>query len=601
MNIELSTLDETFLLGVEKSVTGRAWKERPAEMRIVQAIAQQFGLPEIVARVVVGRGIDLETAEAYLNPTLRQALPDPSHFKDMDKACERMVQAIISGEKLAVFGDYDVDGATSSALLKCFFKAIQRDILVYIPDRIKEGYGPNIPALLKLKEQGVDLAITVDCGIVSFEPIKAAKDAGLEMIVVDHHQAEVALPEAVAVVNPNRIDEPEGYGQMAAVGVTFMLVIGLNRLLRDRGWYAEQNIPEPNLMQWLDLVALGTICDVVPLVGVNRALVAQGLKVMAGRTNVGMKALSDVAGINETPGTYHAGFLIGPRVNAGGRVGRAPVGSHILSTQDAAEATELAQELNHYNVERQALEQGVLEQAKQQVMARIGPAGEVPPVIIASGQGWHSGVIGIVAGRLKEFYQRPTFVIGIDEGIGKGSGRSIYGVDLGAAVTAARQSGLLSAGGGHAMAAGLTVDEKQLEEFEAFLYERLKGQVDEAIKSLSLKLDGALSLSAVSTELVEQLEQIGPYGQGNAQPRFALGGCLVQYADVVGKDHVKCTLKGADGSQVKAMAFRSAEQPLGQLILSSRGQKINIAGTLRNNSWNGRVSAEIFIDDAAPA
>jgi len=601
MSIETSDLAENYLLGVEKSVTGRAWKERPAELRIIQAMAQQYALPEIVARVVVGRGIGLEEAEEYLKPTLRAALPDPSHFKDMDKACARIVQAIISNEKLAVFGDYDVDGATSSALLKCFFKAIKRDIHVYIPDRIKEGYGPNIPALLKLKEQGIDLALTVDCGIVSFDAIKAAGDAGLEMIVVDHHQAEVRLPDAVAVVNPNRIDEEEGYGQMAAIGVTFMLVIGLNRLLRAKGWYEENNIAEPDLMQWLDLVALGTICDVVPLVGVNRAMVAQGLKVMAKRQNVGLKALSDVAGINETPGTYHAGFLIGPRVNAGGRVGRAAVGAQILSTRDATEATELANELNHYNVERQAIEQLVLEQAKQQVMARIGPAGEVPPVIIAVGEGWHSGVIGIVAGRLKEFYQRPTFVIGLEGGIGKGSGRSISGVDLGAAVTAARQSGLLSAGGGHAMAAGLTVDENQLADFEQFLYERLKGQVDEAIKSLSLKLDGALSLSAICPELVEQLEQTGPYGQGNAQPRFALGGCMVQYADVVGKDHVKCTLKASDGSQVKAMAFRSAEQPLGQLILSSRGKKINIAGTIRNNSWNGRVSAEIFIDDAAPA
>jgi len=589
---------EDFLLDIETSVTGRAWQQRPAEYRLIQAIAQQHNLPEIVARVVVGRGIDLEQAQEFLNPTLRSALPDPSHFKDMDKACARVVEAIQKGQKVAVFGDYDVDGATSSAVLKRFFRALSQDLIIYIPDRIKEGYGPSTKALLDLKARGVDLVITVDCGIVSFEPLKAAKEAGLEVIVIDHHQAEPQLPEAVAVVNPNRLDEEEGFGQLAAVGVAFIFVVGINRLLRQQGWYG--GITEPKLMDLLDLVALGTICDVVPLVGVNRALVSQGLKVMAGRGNAGIRALGDIAGINEEPGTYHAGFLIGPRVNAGGRVGRAEVGALILSTDDIHEATELAAELHNYNAERQAIEQMVLEQAMSQVAANIGPGGNVPPVIIAAGKGWHSGVIGIVAGRLKEFYQRPSIVIGIDDnGVGKGSGRSIYGVDLGAAVTAARQTGILSAGGGHAMAAGLTVAEGSIADLEAFMTHRLSKAVGAALKGLSLKLDGVLTPSAVSCDLVDQLNGLGPYGQGNAQPRFALANVTVQYADVVGKDHVKCTLKGGDGAQIKAMAFRSADQPLGQLILKSRGRRIHVAGTLRKNSWNGNVSAEIFIDDAA--
>ncbi len=592
--------EEDFLLGVEKSVTGRAWVQRPAEYRIIQAIAQQHALPEIVARVVAGRGIDLEQSADFLNPTLRAALPDPSRFRDMDKACARVVEAIRKDQKVAVFGDYDVDGATSSAILKRFFSALSQDLIIYIPDRIKEGYGPTAKALLDLKAKGVDLVITVDCGTVSFDPLRAAKDAGLDVIVIDHHQAEPALPDAVAVVNPNRIDEEDGYGQLAAVGVTFIFMVGINRLLRQSEWYSDNESAEPKLMNMLDLVALGTICDVVPLVGVNRALVAQGLKVMAGRSNAGIRALGDVAGIKEEPGTYHAGFLIGPRVNAGGRVGRAEVGSLILSTDDAQEAAWLASELHTYNAERQAIEHMVLEQAMAQVAANIGPGGEVPSVIIASSKGWHTGVIGIVAGRLKEFYQRPTIVIGIDDnGVGKGSGRSIYGVDLGAAITAARQVDILSAGGGHAMAAGLTVQEALIDDLWVFLTDRMSRAVGDALKGLSLKLDGVLTASGVTVPLVDQLGQVGPYGQGNAQPRFALANVTVQYADVVGKDHVKCTLHGADGGRIKAMAFRSADQPLGQLILSSWGKQIHVAGTIRKNSWNGNVSAEIFIDDAA--
>lgn len=590
---------EDFLLGVEKSVTGRAWVARPAEYRIVQAISQQHGLPEIVARVVVGRGVDLEQSHEFLNPTLRTALPDPSHFKDMDKACVRVVEAIEKGQKVAVFGDYDVDGATSSAVLKRFFAALSQELIVYIPDRIKEGYGPNAKALLSLKDRGVDLVITVDCGTVSFDAFEVAKEAGLDVIVIDHHQAEPRLPDVVAVVNPNRIDEPQGYGQLAAVGVAFIFAVGINRLLRQKGWYESQKIKEPALLNFLDLVALGTICDVVPLVGVNRALVTQGLKVMAGRHNAGIRALGDVAGVKEEPGTYHAGFLIGPRVNAGGRVGRSEVGSLILSTDDPQEASELANELHVFNAERQAIEHLVLEQAMAQVAARIGPGGDVPPVIIASGKAWHSGVIGIVAGRLKEFYQRPTLVIGIDEnGVGKGSGRSIYGVDLGAVVTAARQAGIISSGGGHAMAAGLTVAEELIGDLEAFMRDRMTKAVGDALHGMSLKLDGVLTASGVTVDLVDQLSRVGPYGQGNAQPRFALSAVTVKYADVVGKDHVKCTLQSADGGSIKAMAFRSADQPLGQLILGSRGKKIHVAGTLRKNSWNGRVSAEIFIDDA---
>jgi single-stranded-DNA-specific exonuclease len=595
-----STANPEILLAVENSITGRMWCARPAEMRVVQAIAQNHNLPEIVARVIVGRGIDIETAAAFLNPTLRDHLPDPSHFKDMDKACERIADAICNEEKVAVFGDYDVDGATSSAIFKRFFKSLGQDITVYIPDRMKEGYGPNAKALLELKDQGHHLVITVDCGIVSFEPLQAATDVGLDIIVVDHHQAEARLPAAVAVVNPNRLDEEPGFGQLAAIGVSFIVIVGINRELRKRGWYKHQNISEPNIIEWLDLVALGTICDMVPLIGVNRVLVTQGLKIMAARKNIGLKALSDVSSIHEPPNTYHAGFLLGPRVNAGGRVGRAEAGSILLSTENEDEAENISKELHIYNAERQAIELMVYEDAFNQVQASIGPGGDAPPVIIASNVGWHPGVIGIVAGRIKEHFNRPTIIIAIDDqGDGKGSGRSIMGVDLGAAITAARQAEILTAGGGHAMAAGLTLRAEHIAKFQEFITKRIQNKVDEAITSLTLKLDGVLNLSAVQTELVDLLDTVGPYGQGNAQPRFAFTDVYVTYADIVGKDHVKCTFKGGDGTVVKAMSFRSADKPLGQLLLNSRGQRIKIAGTIRNNHWNGRTTAEIFIEDVS--
>ena len=599
-NDQNSIAEHDLILAVEKSITGRAWVARPAENRFVQAIAQNHDLPEIVARVIVGRGITVDEATTFLNPTLKETLPDPSHFKDMDKACNRIADAIVSGEKVAVFGDYDVDGATSSAIFKRFFKSINQDITAYIPDRMSEGYGPNTKALLELKAAGHKLVITVDCGIVSFDPLSAAHGAGLDVIVVDHHQAEARLPDAVAVVNPNRLDEEQGYGQLAAIGVSFITIVGINRELRNRGWYKEQSIKEPNIIEWLDLVALGTICDVVPLVGINRALVSQGLKIMATRGNVGLKALSDVAGISETPGTYHAGFLLGPRVNAGGRVGRSEAGTILLSTDDEEEAVKISSELNTDNAERQAIEAMVLEDAMDQVSQKIGPGGIVPPIIIASGHGWHPGVIGIVAGRLKEHFGRPTIIIAIDEnGDAKGSGRSITGVDLGSAITAARQAEILTAGGGHAMAAGLSMRGEQIDALNEFLTDRLRINVDDAVKSLSLKLDGVLSLSAVNPDLVHMLDQIGPFGQGNAGPRFAFSDAFVSYVDVVGKDHVKCSFKGGDGCTVKAMAFRSADKPLGRLLLDSRGKSIKIAGTIRNNTWNGRTSAEIFIDDAS--
>ena len=478
-------------LGVERSLTGRRWTARGLDERAALALAQRLALPEPVARVLAGRGIGLEEAEAFMAPTLRAQLPDPFHLRDMARAAARVAEAVMSGEAIAVFGDYDVDGATSAALLKRFFAAVGVPIRVYIPDRLKEGYGPNAPALLRLKAEGMRLVITVDCGTSALEPLAVAADAGLDVIVVDHHVAEPKLPPAYAVVNPNRLDETSPHRQLAAVGVAFLLVVAANRALREAGWYRQHS--EPDLMQWLDLVALGTVCDVVPLTGINRALVTQGLKVMARRANPGLKALADSARLDERPNAYHLGFLLGPRVNAGGRVGEADLGARLLTTSDPADAADLAQRLERYNQERQEIEARVLEEAIAAADARALGA-----VVFVAGQGWHAGVIGIVASRLKERYNRPAFVVALEGEIGKGSGRSVGGIDLGSAVIAAKQAGLLLQGGGHAMAAGLTVAADRLDELRDFLETRIGREIAERRIVPTLALDGALALGAAN-------------------------------------------------------------------------------------------------------
>ncbi|MEE8173642.1 MAG: single-stranded-DNA-specific exonuclease RecJ, partial [Alphaproteobacteria bacterium] len=482
--------DAGAFLAVACSVSGKRWRSRLQDERAALGLAQQLEISEILARVLAARGIEAEDAERFLNPVLRDALPDPSRLRDMDKAAARLAEAIQAGEKIAVFGDYDVDGATSGALILRFLEAVGSSGAYYIPDRAREGYGPNTPALLSLAEQGVALVVTVDCGISAFEPLQAAADAGLSVIVVDHHIAEPRLPAATAIVNPNRLDDDSGLGHLAAVGVTFLLLVALNRTLRQAGHY-DAACPEPDLLGLLDLVALGTICDVVPLTGLNRALTVQGLKVMARRGNVGLAALSDSAGLDAAPTAYHAGFVLGPRVNAGGRVGESSLGIRLLTTSDADAAHAIAAQLGELNKQRQAIEADVLDAASAQIEAR----GETPaPILIAAGAGWHAGVVGIVASRLKERYSRPAIVIAVAGGQGKASCRSIAGVDIGAAVTAARQAGLLLNGGGHAMAAGFTVAEDQLEALGSFLMERLAPFVAAAREASSLGIDGALTV-----------------------------------------------------------------------------------------------------------
>ena len=585
---------EQALLGIERSLSGKRWRRRGVDDRAGLAIAQRLGLPEFVGRLLAARGVALDDADSFLSPLLRQLLPDPSRFRDMDVAVDRLLRAIDGNEKIAVFGDYDVDGATAAALLHRFFASIGIAVRLYIPDRMSEGYGPNSPALLRLRQEGVAVVVTVDCGMTAFAPLGDAAAAGLDVIVLDHHTAEPRLPPAVAVINPNRLDESLPYGQLAAVGVAFLLVVALNRALRQSGFYSKAR-REPNLIQWLDLVALGTVCDVVPLTGVNRALVGQGLKVMARRGNPGIAALADVAGVTEAPGTYHAGFVLGPRINAGGRVGAADLGARLLTTDDATEAAALARRLDGLNEERRALEQAVLEAAIAQVEGQ-DRNGRV--LVMASGEGWHPGVIGIVASRLKERYGRPACVIALADGIGKGSGRSVNGLDLGSAVIAARQAGLLINGGGHKMAAGFTVAADRVAAFTAFLDERLAVAAGGPIVPM-LDVDGVVSAAAVTAELAQLVTRVGPFGAGNAEPRFVVPDLRIVRSEVVGESHVRVVATGNGSGRLKAIAFRSAETALGQALLRGNGAPLHLAGSVRADNWQDYEGVQLVIEDAA--
>ena len=570
------------------------WMERPYESRAALGLAQQFNLPSLVGRLLSSRGIDAEEVNSYLNPKLNTLLPDPLHLLGMKDGLNRLLDAVEKGQNIAVFGDYDVDGATSSALIYRYFLAIGIKIRIYIPDRLKEGYGPNIPAIDQLKSESTNLIITVDCGTAAHESLSYAKQENIDVLVVDHHVAEAVLPEAIAVINPNRLDENTPHRQLAAVGVSFLLIIGLNKVLRESGYFSNNNISEPDMMQWLDLVALGTVADVVPLIGINRALVKQGLKVMAMRRNIGLLALADIAGLDETPGAYHLGFIFGPRVNAGGRVGESHLGAKLLTTEDQNEAVKLARILDKYNQDRKQIETEIYDQALKLVDTRRSRH-----TLIVMGEGWHPGVIGIIASRLKERFGVPTCVLTRNGDKITGSGRSVSGVDLGSVVIAARQRGILTAGGGHAMAAGFTVTAEKLEAFKEFIETRIANFVEENDIQPTLTIDSTLSVEASTIELVKSLERLGPFGSGNAEPRFAFASLRIAKSDVVGKDHVRCHLVDTIGQRLQAISFRSLDTDLGQRLLNHGGLPLNFVGRLRENSWQGRSSVQLLIDDGA--
>jgi single-stranded-DNA-specific exonuclease len=582
-------------LNVQTSATGRRWVGPGPEVeRMGLAIAQAQELPEIVGRVLAARGVLPEAVEDYLNPTLRALMPDPSLLAGMDAAAERLAHAVKNGERIAVFGDYDVDGGASVALLVDWLRQVGRSATPYIPDRIDEGYGPNVPAMEALG-RAHDLILCVDCGTLSFEPVAAARAAGADVIIVDHHLAQEELPDALAVVNPNRQDDTSDLGYLCAAGVVFLLLVATNRALRQQGWFGQR--AEPRLMDMLDLVAVATVADVAPLIGLNRALVRQGLGVMARRARPGLAALADAAGLRAPPTSRDLGFALGPRINAGGRVGAADLGQRLLSTADPHEAAALAEQLNQLNRERQEIEVVVLEAAIDQVEAR-GPAA---PMVWAAGEGWHPGVVGIVASRLKDRFNRPAVVIGLDGDEGKGSGRSVPGVDLGSAVAALAREGLLLKGGGHVMAAGLTVAAGSLEAAMEALGVRLAAQGAGQAGPADLRLDGALAPGGATIELVEQLEAAGPFGQANPAPRLAFGAVQVSGVRIVGNGHCQLRLAGAGGPQLAAIAFRAADSGLAALFEAAAGARspLHLAGRLEIDDWGGRRKPKLRIEDAS--
>ncbi|MEE9375543.1 MAG: single-stranded-DNA-specific exonuclease RecJ [Rhizobiaceae bacterium] len=591
---------ERAFLEVEQSVTGQRWVERATRAQIgqAQAMVEQLRIDEMVARVMAGRGVTLEEAPGYLNPTLRELMPDPSSLTDMDRAATRLADAVQRSEPVAIFGDYDVDGATSSALLAKFLRHCGLEVEIYIPDRIFEGYGPNGPAIKELIERGAKLLVTVDCGSTSIEALALAKKLAVDTIVLDHHQVGETLPKAVALVNPNRDDDMSGQGHLCAAGVVFLALVALNRELRSRSFFSENSAP-PDLMAWLDIVALGTVCDVVPLKGINRAFVSRGIEIMHKQRNPGLVALAKAARQDGPAAPWHLGFVLGPRINAGGRIGDAALGARLLTTNDPLEAEEIAIQLNELNSERQAMEQVMLKQAIDEADAEIG-LGEGPSVLVVESNTWHAGVVGLLASRIKDRFRRPSFAISFDDrDIGSGSGRSIPSVDLGKVVRDAVEEELLEKGGGHAMAAGITIKRENLGAFRTFLDERLTKSVNQAIVRNDMKIDGALSARAVTTNFIDKMEKAGPFGAGNSQPVFAFPNHTVQYADVVGTNHVRFTLNSSDGAQLRGIAFRAADEPLGKALLSARGEPMHFAGTLSSDFYRGSRRIQLRLLDAA--
>jgi single-stranded-DNA-specific exonuclease len=588
-------------LGVERSLTGRRWQarlDRAGEAR-AEAMAQAHGFDDVLARVLAGRGVTSETALAWLDPTLRDLMPDPSTLVDMDAAVDRLVAAIERGEQIAIFGDYDVDGACSSALLAQFLTAAGAPPpFIHIPDRILEGYGPNIEAIRDLAARGARLLVTVDCGTTSHEALSEAKALGMDPIVFDHHQAPEILPQAL-VVNPNRQDDLSGQGALCAAGVVFMALAALNRELRRRGHWTTAR-PAPDLLASLDLVALATVADVAALTGLNRALVTKGMAVMRGRGRIGLSALMDAARMDGPPRPYHLGFLLGPRINAGGRIGDAGLGARLLTLEDPVHAAVIARDLDRLNEERRAIEKATLELAEAEAERQLRASNNVSCLVVA-GADWHPGVVGLVASRLKDKFNLPTFAIAFNEETGTGSGRGLTGVDLGRTVRAAVESGRIMKGGGHAMAAGVTLARDQLDDFRGFMNDSLQAALAERGLGETLSIDAALTARGAKLQLLRQVELAGPFGQGNAEPIFALSAHRIAHASVVGADHVRARLQAGDGAQVDAICFRAMASPLGEALLQGRGGAFHVATRLSVGVFRGGEKLDAQIVDMAPA
>jgi len=576
------------------SVSNKNWIFKKYNNNKALQISEKFSLKEITSRLLAIRNIKIEDINLFLNPTIKNTMPNPFKISDMQNAVSRIITAIDNNETLGVFGDYDVDGAASTALLVKYFKSLKLNVKTYIPDRKKDGYGPNIFAFNHLMDNGCKIIITVDCGTSSIEPINHAQKNGVDVIVLDHHQSDIVLPKAHSIVNPNRIDDNSNLNYLCAAGVCFMFLVALNNKLKNLNWFSKNDTTEPNLLNSLDLVCLGTVCDVVPLVDLNRAIVSQGLKIIKKRSNLGLKTLYDICNIENQPNTYHVGYLLGPRINAGGRVGKSSYGVELLTSNNSQETYKIANELNNYNIERQNIEKALLTEVVEQAEKNKND-----PVLFLYGSSWHEGVIGIIASRIKDKYNKPTFIISLNESEGKGSARSIYGFDVGSAIIAALQQGTIMKGGGHKMAGGFSIKRDRINEFKDFLIKRFNKINLENLKLNDFYLDASISPNALNEEFYNEISLLSPFGQGNLEPTFVIEDLKIINASIVGDKHIRTIMHGKNGEIVKAIAFNSKGGILEGYLSSSNKKKLNIAGKLSRNTWQGKKSIEFIIQDIA--
>ena len=574
------------------SVSGKNWLFKEFDSSEITKFSEDYSLTEIVAKLLSIRKKNIDNIDLFLNPKIKNSLPNPLHLKDMKSAVDRVYDSITKGEFIGIFGDYDVDGASSTALLARYFLSINQKIQTYIPDRQKEGYGPSVDGFNTLIRKGAKIIFTVDCGTLAFEPIKIAQNLNVDVIVLDHHQSDIKLPNACAIVNPNRYDDTSGLNYLCAAGVCFVFLVGLNKKLRDEDWFKKNNINEPNILNFLDLVSLGTVCDVVPLIGLNRAIVKQGLKIIKKRSNLGLKTLYDLCKIESQPTTFDLGFILGPRINAGGRVGKASHGTELLISDDPQKTYKIAIDLEKSNKERQTIESMLSEQVNLEVKKYHNH-----PVLVMSGNYWHEGIIGIVASRIKEKYNKPTILISLNMKIGKGSARSIVGFDIGSQIIKAVQSGILEKGGGHKMAGGFTLREEKIAIFRDFLIKNFEKSYKDTLKNMNLYLDSVIAPTALNEEFFQQINYLAPYGSGNSEPKFVIENIKVVSSNIIGNNHIRSILSGKDGSIFKAFAWNGKNGPLEPFLNKKNKKRINIAGKMRLNEWKGKRNIEFMIDD----
>ena len=574
------------------SISGKKWTYKKYDSNYITFLKENYYLDEITAKLLSIRNINKDYIASFLKPSIKNLIPNPNILKDMERTTKRILKSINSKEKIGIFGDYDVDGASSTALIGNYFKMIKQDFEIYIPDRKLEGYGPSINSFKKLINKNVSLIITVDCGTMSFEAIEYANKNKIDVIVLDHHQSEIQLPKAYSIINPNRLDDKSKLNYLCAAGVCFMTLISLNSHLRKQTWFSKNKIQEPNLLNFLDLVSLGTICDVVPLVGLNRAIVKQGLKIISLKKNLGLKTLIDLCKIETKPSTYHLGYVIGPRINAGGRVGKCSHGANLLLNNNPKESFQIASELEKYNSDRKKLEKDLLNVVLNTINKKNND-----PVLVLCGDLWHEGIIGIIASRIKEKFNKPTIIISLDNKIGKGSARSIVGFDIGAVILSAIQNNILIKGGGHKMAGGFSIEKNKIEKFKEFIIKRFKGKWDKTYFKDNLYIDSSISTSALNINFYQKIEKLSPFGSGNPEPKFILENVKVIRSSVVGDSHVKSILISKDGSTIKTISFNAYETDLGQFLLNNRTNTFNIVGKLSLNEWKGEKNVEFIIDD----